>query len=405
MPKDSVSIFNNDEPGGHVTPSSDVWFENERAMWWAEFDGVGEEAVRNSVERHSYPPTGMEVARQWLVRRELFHLSVDVQSIRALAAQAQEAAYKSLRIASEVFLLVSQAEADSRASVDTAAAAKTRPGTMALVGIVACLFGLSAMAMVLASSRQGNANTKQQHAQLIPAKHGVMRPLPQGVLPGKTRLVAEIQPENAKKAPSSAPQIISHDMKPERRSVVETRQASAMPLKGVQRGQPSNSPQVIPRDLKQEGQPLAQLLALIADQLVGEGTIDFTTQFQDTATGRYDVEQLSYKASDVTIDPNRCQIGYQWHVEKDGKVLYDEVRTVELHLAKRLWVTSIDDETGGRYLARTYPKVYVVHIARWDNSSGDNLYFHDKDVAARVGSATRQALELCDNRGQQLQGP
>ncbi len=67
-------------------------------------------------------------------------------------------------------------------------------------------------------------------------------------------------------------------------------------------------------------------------------------------------------------------------------------------------MTSIDDEPGRRYLVRTYPKVYVVHIARWDNSSGDNLYFHDKDVAARVGSATRQALELCGNGEQQLRG-
>jgi hypothetical protein len=52
--------------------------------------------------------------------------------------------------------------------------------------------------------------------------------------------------------------------------------------------------------------------------------------------------------------------------------------------------------------ARAYPKVYVVHIARWDNSSGDNLYFHDKDMAARVGAATRHAVELCDNGEQQF---
>ena len=145
-------------------------------------------------------------------------------------------------------------------------------------------------------------------------------------------------------------------------------------------------------------------LTLIGDQVGREGTISFTMQLHDVATGRDEIEQLSYLASNVTIDPNRCQIGYQWHVEQDGRLLSDQYRMVELPLAKSVRVTSIDDEPGRRYVVSTYPKVYVVRIGRWDNSSGDNLYFQNKDVAARVGTATRQALELCDNREQQFRG-
>ena len=142
---------------------------------------------------------------------------------------------------------------------------------------------------------------------------------------------------------------------------------------------------------------MAQTLALIADKVGGEGAINFMAQFHDMATGRDHTEQLSYKASNVTIDPNRCQVGYLWHVEQDGRAVSDQDRTVELRLAKSVRVTSIDAEPGRRFSVRAYPKVYVVHIARWDNSSGDNLYFHDKGMAARVGTTIRHAVELCDN--------
>jgi hypothetical protein len=64
-------------------------------------------------------------------------------------------------------------------------------------------------------------------------------------------------------------------------------------------------------------------------------------------------------------------------------------------------VTSIDAESGRRFSMRADPKVYVVHIARWDNAS-DILYFHDKDMAARVATATRHATKLCDNGERQF---
>ena len=76
----------------------------------------------------------------------------------------------------------------------------------------------------------------------------------------------------------------------------------------------------------------------------------------------------------------------------------DQDRTVELRLAKDIRMTSIDAEPGRRFSMRADPQVYVVHIARWDNASGDNLYFHDRNMAARVVSATRRAVALCENQ-------
>ena len=221
VPNNSVSIFNSEDADGH-TPGADVWLENERAMWWAEFDGVGEDAVRHSVERHSYPPTGMEIARQWLGRREFLQLRGDVQSIRALAEQAQEAAYESLRIASEAFAEVSRADANRLVIAEIAATDKKRARTMLLVGTVTTLFGLSAIVMALAFSRQGTANAKQASARLFPAKQAVSRPQLPAVPSEENRLVSEIP--NAKEGPPNAPHISSRDVKSEGRSVAERRQ-------------------------------------------------------------------------------------------------------------------------------------------------------------------------------------
>jgi hypothetical protein len=335
-------------------------------MWWDEFDSVGEEAVRGYVERNSYTPTGMDLARQWLARHEFLQLRGDVQSIGALAEQAQGTASESLKSASEALTLAGQVDANSRAIVEIAVTAKKTARTMIVVGVVAFLFALCAIVMVLASSRQVAPNTKQASAQPSRPKQAVVRPLPPTVPPA------------------------------------ETPQASAIPPENAQNKQPSNAPPINSPDLKPEGQSLAEALALIADKVGGEGIINFTAQFHDMATGRDHTEHLSYEASNVTIDPNRCQVGYHWHVEQDGRVASDQDRTVELRLAKSIKVTSIDAEPGRRFSMRAYPMVYVVQIVRWDNSSGDNLYFHDKDMAARVGTATRHAVELCDNGEQQF---
>jgi hypothetical protein len=365
VPEDSDSIFHSGETSPHTPSFSDLSLQNERDMWWAEFDSVGEEAVRGYVERNSYTPTGMEVARQWLAQRELLQLREDVQSIRALAEQAQGTASESLKRASEALTLARQIDANSRTIVEIAATAKKAARTMVFVGTLAFLFALCAIVMVLASSRQVAPNTKQASVQPRP-KQPVVRPLPLAAPP------------------------------------VETQQAPAIPQEEAQKVQPSNAPQINPPDVKPEGRSLAEILALIADQVGGAGTINFMAQFHDIAAGRDHTVQLSYKASNVTIDPNRCRVGYHWHVEQDGRAVSDQDRTIELRRAENIRVTSIDAEPGRRFSMRAYPKVYVVHIARWDNSSGDDLYFNDKNMAARVGTAIRHAVELCDNGEQQF---
>ena len=367
VPSNYDAIFHKGEAGGHNPSFPDISLQNERAMWWAEFDSVGEETVRGYVERNSYTPTGMEVAREWLARREFLQLRDDVQSLKAFAGRAGGTASES-QSASEISTLASQVDANSRAIVEIAATAKKDARTMFFVGMAASLLALCAIVVVLASSRQVAPNTKQASAQSSRPNQAVVRPLPPAVQPAETQQASAIPPENAGKR------------------------------------QLSNAHQIKSADLKPEGQSLRQSLTLIADKVAGEGTINFTAQFRDMATGRDQYDQRLYKASYVTTDPNRCQVRYHWHVEQGGSPVSDQDRTVDLRLAKGIRVTSIDGQSGRRVFVRAYPKVYVVNIAQRDNASAHNFYFYNKDMAARLVTGARRAVELCGKREPRFRG-
>jgi hypothetical protein len=185
----------------------------------------------------------------------------------------------------------------------------------------------------------------------------------------------------------------------------ETRLASATPPENnVQKKQPLNAPENKAPVTKLEGQSLAQALAFIADKVDGEGKISVLAQFPDATADRDLVKQLSYEASDATIDPNRCRVSFQWHLRQDGTETADRNRTIELRLIRNIKVETVDQAltdlnaaAGHPFPVHAQPEVYVVHIDRWDRPSGDDLYFRDKDMAVRVGAAAQHALDLCDD--------
>jgi hypothetical protein len=149
------------------------------------------------------------------------------------------------------------------------------------------------------------------------------------------------------------------------------------------------------------GQSLDEALAFIADKVEGQA-LAFTAEFFNPSGGAL-VEQLSYEASNVTIDPNRCQVSYHWHVLQDGRRTPDQDRAVQLRLSRSITVEPIEQalaELNARHFSvHVRPEAYAVHIARWDRPAGDNLYFRDRGMAESVAAAARHALDLCDKRG------
>jgi hypothetical protein len=178
----------------------------------------------------------------------------------------------------------------------------------------------------------------------------------------------------------------------------QTRLASAIPQVNPAQNNPTpKQPPTLPPAAKPAGQSLDELLAFIADKI--EDRLNFTAEFVNPSGGTR-VEQLTYAASDVTIDPNRCQVSYRWHVVQDGNAAPDEDRAVQLRFSKSIGVETIDQALGdlndNHSPVHAHPQAYAVHIARWDKPSGDNLYFRERGMAESVAGAAQHALELCD---------
>jgi hypothetical protein len=235
-------------------------------------------------------------------------------------------------------------------------------------------------------------SAKDQHANPEPAA-----PEPP---PPQTKLASAAPPqEKLSKDQHDKPRPAPAELPP------PARQASIAPAQEKPAKDQHNKlqPAVPPETL--DGRSLVETLAFIADKIDGEGRINFLAQFRDAAAGRDIVQRLSYLASKVTMDPNRCRVSFHWRVDQDGKATTDEDRVIELRLAKSVAVQTLDQaltnlNTGPRPLtARTQPAFFAVHITRWDKPAGDNLYFHGKDMAARVAAATGHALELCEEKG------
>jgi hypothetical protein len=182
-------------------------------------------------------------------------------------------------------------------------------------------------------------------------------------------------------------------------------QASASPqVNGTLKKHPSEMPQSSSAGEKLASESLEETLAFIADKLASQARINFTAEFHNPTDNSDIIEQLSYEASNASIDPNRCQLSFHWHIEQDGKGTRDRDRAIQLRLAKSIWVETADQALGDLnataghpFSVRASPEVYAVHIARWDSPSGDNLYFHDRAMAERIGDATKRALQLCSD--------
>ena len=195
---------------------------------------------------------------------------------------------------------------------------------------------------------------------------------------------------------------------PQKAEPPPVRQASAPPPENPappEKPAPQETPKPAPAPAeKPQGHSLVETLAFIAGKIESEGRISFVARFHDAVEHRDIVQSLTYMASNVTMDPNRCRVSFHWHVDQDGRKTTDEDRIVELRLAKDVTVETIDQaltdlNTGPRPLTATArPSLFAVHISRWDKPAGDNLYFHGKEMAAQVGDASRHALDLCEDK-------
>jgi hypothetical protein len=249
---------------------------------------------------------------------------------------------------------------------------------------------------------------KQAAAQPQQASQSVVQHPAQPPRPAPVQTQPSSQPVAQHPAQAPSPPIPPPPVKP---PPPTARLASAAPPEKPAPSQPAARDEAPPKVApppspteKPQGRSLVETLAFIAGKIESEGRISFVARFHDAVEHRDIVQSLTYTASNVTMDPNRCRVSFHWHVDQDGKKTTDEDRVVELRLAKDVTVETIDQaltdlNAGPRPLtASARPSLFAVHIARWDKPAGDNLYFHGKEMAAQVGEAGRHALDLCEDK-------
>lgn len=227
-----------------------------------------------------------------------------------------------------------------------------------------------------------------------PPKPPAVPPIRQAALPP----LPPLQPAPPVQAAPPPPPEVQPSPRPGRPAQL----ASAIPQhNGARKNQPPMQAPVHSPVSSPASETVDDALAYIADKIESEDRLSFTAEFHNSSGGAL-VEQLIYLASNVTIDPNRCQVSYRWHVQQDGRPTTDQDRAVQLRFAKSISVVTIDqalDELNARrFTARVYPEAWAVHIARWDKPTADNLYFHDKGMADSIAEAAQHALDLCDKK-------
>jgi hypothetical protein len=200
-----------------------------------------------------------------------------------------------------------------------------------------------------------------------------------------------------------------------RLGLTESQVATANALNKKHHAAPRPVPAAQPEVRPFADKSLEESLAFIGDRISGQGAITFTARFHKPAIKHDLVEQLSFEAGNVSVDANRCELSFHWHVEQDGQPTSDEDRAIGLGDAGSVKVETIDRAlrdvnaaAGRHYSVRVHPQAYAVHIAAKDGMSGDHLYFRDRHSATQVGQAARHVQELCVGGAgapSQAQGP
>jgi hypothetical protein len=106
--------------------------------------------------------------------------------------------------------------------------------------------------------------------------------------------------------------------------------------------------------------------------------------------------------TNVTIDPESCNIGYHWKVsvydatakERDMQIPLRDVQMTALSTLEQYSKNSYGRDGNNILVDRTDPPVFVLQVLRKDGPAND-FDFIDKDLANRVAKALMHAMVLC----------
>jgi hypothetical protein len=150
------------------------------------------------------------------------------------------------------------------------------------------------------------------------------------------------------------------------------------------------------------GPSLAVTMEFIQAKLSEQGSVNYMSYYQDSASGQQWTEQFSDEISNVTANPSSCRIDYHWKITLDGAVTLDQdagfslsdvqdlaVMTGEMHQKKVNTAAGVPTQD-----SRIDPPVFVLVVRRTRNAENP-FVFTEEEMANRVAKAMVHAVELC----------
>jgi hypothetical protein len=150
------------------------------------------------------------------------------------------------------------------------------------------------------------------------------------------------------------------------------------------------------------GPTLATTMQFLETTLNGQGKLNWTTHYHDSADGTNWTYKHSFEVGKVVADAAACTIGYHYNITRDGVVVSDRDALLVLHDVQDLTLTTGDqrqnknDAAAGHttWTAKVDPANFDL-VVRGQGNHEFYFFFTDEDTANRATKAMGHAVQLC----------
>jgi hypothetical protein len=152
-----------------------------------------------------------------------------------------------------------------------------------------------------------------------------------------------------------------------------------------------------------DGPGLEVTLKFIQDKVTDEGKLSYVASVSDSSSpGTEWSNQFSVRITDFVGDTSACRISFHWRAEVNGQVFEDSDNTLNLKdvrdfilLPQEQNQKRIDTRNGHpAWDSQIKPGLFTI-VTRRPKGLENAFLFSEEDMAKRVATALKHAIELC----------
>lgn len=161
--------------------------------------------------------------------------------------------------------------------------------------------------------------------------------------------------------------------------------------------------------LRGDAASLKDTMKFIQDKLPGK--VNYVVYAHDNVTGADGLAKRSMEVSEVSVDADRCHIGFHWRfdngkntgiVERDDGVFLKSVQEITLSQWDQLIEQGNAKAGHPEVSVKVDPAVFLVRVRSPHERSGEFIFnFYDEALADRVAKALQHAVDLCGGGNQE----